>query len=167
MKKKLTQLTTLCFMTALMLVLGCTKGPERPSDLPKLFPCTITVTQEGQPLPESGVFLESVDSSAKYKSSSGITNTEGVVSFRTFGFDGVPAGKYKIVVRKTAEEGGVQQETSPNVFQMINTKTYSLVKKEFSSAATSPLEIEIKETPNTQTVDVGAAVRDLVRTNSP
>jgi hypothetical protein len=69
-------LFSLTLFCTLFSVSGC-KDSSRPEDLPKLFPCVITITQEGKPLEEASVELVATDqNNAKYKSLS-ITDAEG------------------------------------------------------------------------------------------
>jgi len=143
---------------------GCSKDTGRPSDLPKLFPCRITITQNEQPLPEAVVTLKSMDSGAKYATSSGITDENGLVAPNTYSYKGVPVGKYKVTVKKTVEEGGTEVSTGPGTTRISGAKVYSLIKKEFTNEITTPLTIEITEGENTETLDVGASARDFIYT---
>ena len=152
-------------MTLIGLV-GCSSG-DKPKDLPPLYPCTLTIIQDGASLAEATVeFVPAVPS--KYRPAS-LTGEDGTVSMRTYGFPGVPAGKYKVVVSKEIRENLVYTDTiNPSTGQkeVVSFTRYQTVEPQYSSADSSPHEIEItgKEKVR-QTFDVGKAVRTEVQSS--
>ena len=148
------------FMLAAVLITGCAKD-NRPSDLPPLYPCAITITQEGEPLNGATVSLFAVEGTSSKYQPSGITDANGKATLMTYGFEGAPAGKYKVCVRKTIiEDGG---KTLDGYGEEIDAPgiEYRAVEQEYSDVATTPHEIEIsnKRTPP-HTFDVGKAVKE-------
>ncbi|MDR1960502.1 MAG: hypothetical protein LBQ54_15940 [Planctomycetaceae bacterium] len=153
-------LFSLTLFYTLFSVSGC-KDSSRPEDLPKLFPCIITITQEGKPLEEASVELVAADqNNAKYKSLS-ITDAEGRAVMSTYGFKGVPAGKYKVAVTKTLTDDVVYKENEAGGKDLVSYKTYRTVEPQFSDAKTTPHELEItgKDKKPEVTFDVGKAVK--------
>jgi hypothetical protein len=64
-----------------------------PDGMPKRYPTTITITQQGQILPDAGVTLVSLGNSPKWVSGS-LTDKHGNATIRTHGqYDGAPLGK--------------------------------------------------------------------------
>lgn len=124
--------------------MGCSDR-QRPGDLPKLYPCELTITQEGTPLSGANVTLfPAEETNAKYQASS-ITNSEGKATLKTYGFDGIPAGKYKVCVRKVIGEENAEYQT---------------VERQYSDSDKTPHEIEIIGGKTFQTsLDVGKAVK--------
>ena len=93
----------LSFVLSLIILLclsGC-GGASRPADLPKLYPASITVTQEGKPLAGAMVMLYSTADNFKW-SVAGITNSSDTAELKTHGqFPGALLGEYKVTVNKT------------------------------------------------------------------
>jgi hypothetical protein len=146
------QLTMKHYITiTLLLVLfaaGC--GQKMPDGMPPLYPCKITVLRDGQPLSATEVKIYPVEKPAKDWSTAGITGQNGIIDMYTNGnYRGVPAGKYKVVVvKETVEDEG------KIYYYRVNT-----VDMQYSSAETTPLEIEVTKRGITQTFEVGAAVQ--------
>ncbi|MDR2115761.1 MAG: carboxypeptidase-like regulatory domain-containing protein [Planctomycetaceae bacterium] len=141
---------------------GCGSKSSRPTDLPPLEPCKITVFQEGKPLEGAIVTLISKDTSAKYARSSGATNTSGIAELKTYGYSGVPKGSYKITVTKSAMEGGKEITDASGVTSTRGGKDYSYVEKKYTDVLSTPLEIEIGNKENLQTVEIGKSVHDFI-----
>jgi hypothetical protein len=138
-------------------LVGCGDS-SRPSDLPPLNPCKITITQNGVKLSKADVEVVSKDSSVKYRSSSGVTNNNGVTELLTYGFLGVPIGKYKVLIRKTVLEGAVEQTDKIGAKQVTGGIDYNLVNVKYQDENTTDLELEIKKGQNEFTFDVGEPV---------
>ncbi|MDR3232791.1 MAG: carboxypeptidase-like regulatory domain-containing protein [Planctomycetaceae bacterium] len=140
-------LTTIILIISVTIITGC-RNTSKPVDLPKLYPCTITITQEGVPLAGAMIELLPADgSSVKYRAVT-VTGKDGKAAMATYRHSGVPVGKYKVIVDKDVEEGDVK----PVI--------YRLVEKKFSSAETTPYEIEITGKGRVEkTFDVGKAVK--------
>ena len=126
---------------------GCAEGGRaKPKDLPRLFPCTLTFTQENMPLEGASIVLRSDSKWAV----AGKTNEKGEVKLATNGFyNGVPEGTYKITVRKIVV---VMNEATGDV-----AKQTDVIPDQFKSEATTPLEIEIGVGDNNKTFDLGKA----------
>jgi hypothetical protein len=136
--------------------------------LPKLTPCTLTFTQEGQPLDGAMVTLNPTDSSKWYPS--GITNEKGSVELYTNGkYKGAPQGNYKAVVKKVytepsklgtpIEEGSPGYEEWQQKVAKEKRHSWSVVEKKFTDVNTTTLEVVI---PATTTVfDLGKPAKDI------
>ena len=140
---------------------GCGGDTSRPKDLPPLYPCAVTITQDGKPLDGAVVNLVAFDKeNAKYQASS-VTDAAGKAIMSTYGFNGVPAGKYKVCIWKTITEG-VKQYTNKDG-ELVNTEgtDYKTVESKYADAKTTPHEIEItgKGKKVEQTFDVGKPVK--------
>jgi hypothetical protein len=159
--RKTIYVALLIFVT---IITGC-GNKSRPVDLPSLYQCTITITQDSNPLEGAAVGFESVDSTnAKYLASA-ITDAKGVALMKTYAYQGSPIGKYKVVVTKFVNEvTEYKLNESTGTKEPVNFKKYRLVEPQFTSAATTPHEIEItgNEKNVTKTFDVGKAVKVLV-----
>lgn len=142
-----------------LVTLGGCKKDNRPEDLPPLFPCVVTITQEGVPLEGAAVSFAAVDgSNAKYRAV-GTTNAEGKATMKTYSFEGSPTGKFKVAVRKLVVEEGATTTNSDGEEVASNRKEYQAVEQKFIDAKTTPHEIEITGDKNTveATFDVGKA----------
>ncbi|MDR0521444.1 MAG: hypothetical protein LBH00_06285 [Planctomycetaceae bacterium] len=159
--KALTTITLL--IVTITIISGCGDA-SRPKDLPKLYPCTVTITQEGKPLADAMIeFVPADAANAKFRAVS-MTGKDGSVKMATYGFTGAPAGKYKVVVTKTMNDDIVYAaEVNPSSGEkdIVSYNTYRMVDEQYSSAETTPFEIEItgKERSVTKTFDAGKAVK--------
>jgi len=169
------------FRTLIPIILLCTVvilpgcgGPPRPADMPPLYPCTITVTQDGKPLSAASVTLVSTAPSFKWvvaapldESGTGKVFTQGL-------FSGAPAGEYKIVISKeeivteqvgqaVVRQGEFGEETiAPNTL-----KVFSLVEKDYTNADTTPLSITIAKKGNDKKFECGKPVREFLHQVAP
>ncbi|MGL6196129.1 MAG: hypothetical protein ACRC2T_15035 [Thermoguttaceae bacterium] len=144
-------------LPAIALIVGC-GGPARPSDLPKLYPVKITITQQGDPCEEATVFLANDDANSKWVVT-GVTDKSGVAVLKTNGtYDGAPAGSYKISVRK--DEYVREGESLPGSPAPI-TAQFQLIEGKYTLPTTSGLTIEIKGKTQ-ETFDVGEPVKNSV-----
>jgi hypothetical protein len=147
-------ISLLCFVAA-----GCGRS-DVPGDLPKLYPCAITVTQNGAALPGAGVQLVSQDESAKYRIATGTTDDSGLAEIRTYGFAGVPLGTYKVIVTKTITEDVKEYVDEVGSKQLTQGTDYSTVEIQYTDEKSTPLTIEITDKDKaTATFDVGKAVK--------
>ena len=158
---------------ALCVLTGC-QGKKRPDGLPELFPCVITIIQEGQPL--DGALVQLIpESGGTGWTVSGKTGTNGKANISTHAdFAGAPAGTYKVLVSKT--EMSPSQFTEPAQDAPQDEKTayynnissekrikYTLVKPEFDDAKKTPLSITVAKGKNEATFDVGEAIKEETR----
>jgi hypothetical protein len=149
------------FLLICLVFSGCQKS-NRPADLPKLYPCRITVTQEMSPLEGASITLQAVNSSGKYQVSSGRTDFAGIATIYTYGVAGVPLGDYKITISKVSTEGGTQKIDSFGNGEIVGTKNYQLVDNKFTENDTTPAKITITEKSNDIIIDVGKAVHQTI-----
>jgi len=151
--------TTMIFLLAVSLLAlpGCSPS-DRPDGLPTLYPTEITVIQGGVPLEGANVVLVGDQPWAI----GGGTDGNGVARIFTHGrFEGAPAGQFSVLVTKSVTEGAPTQEELDNPsFSGSRGTIYSTVNRQFSVQASTPLTIEIVPGNNSQTFDVGAAVRE-------
>ncbi|MDR3108581.1 MAG: hypothetical protein LBU65_02675 [Planctomycetaceae bacterium] len=154
------QLILLC---VLFFVSGCSNSLQ-PKDLPKLYSCVITITQEGKPLDGATVELVVTDhENSKYKSLA-ITDVEGKAIMSTYGHNGVPVGKYKAVVTKEITDDIVYKENESGGKDLVSYKKYKMVEEQFSDPQITSHEIEITGKGKVaKTFDVGKAIRQLVK----
>ena len=166
--------TLFILLLTVILLSGCTGGPTRPADLPPLYPCTLTITQDGKPLGEATVSLTSADPAFKWtvytqtdSSGTGKVFTQGL-------FPGAPEGEYKVVIVKeevVSEQSGPtitrQGEFGEESYTPTTETVFSLVEKEYTDAATTPLSITIGKKGNNQTLDCGKPVREKLHVVTP
>ncbi|MDR1478669.1 MAG: carboxypeptidase-like regulatory domain-containing protein [Planctomycetaceae bacterium] len=145
-----------------VILIGCSRNVPRPSDLPALNPCKITITQGNNPLNEADVEVVANDPTTKYRTASGVTNNSGIANLLTYGFSGVPVGTYKVLVKKTVLEGASEQTDESGVKQVSGGKDYNLVNKKYQNENTTDLEIKIKNGQNEFSFDVGEPVHNLL-----
>jgi len=147
---------------AVLSIAGCTGNDGKPKDLPPLFPCEITVTQDEKPLAGATISLETSGGTNVIYIPSGITDESGKAEISTYGFKGAPAGTYKVVVRKTIVEDVKQVTDAYGDLVNDNGVAYRTVEAKFSKPDTTPHEIEVTNSKKmTQaTFDVGKAIKD-------
>jgi hypothetical protein len=158
------------FLCAIILMTGC-GGSNLPPDMPKPYPTTITITQDGQGLEDAAVTLLPQGGSTWYAGSR--TNAQGAAQIMTQGqYPGAIPGKYKILVTKRYSDPSKITFPDPNVDPAGYTKameesaknvevlnSYNLIDPKYASAEATPEEIEIVAGSNTKTIDVGKAVK--------
>ena len=151
---------------------GCGGGSPRPAEMPQLYPCTITITQERQPLDEASVTLISDEPDLEKWAAGGFTDQKGnCIPYVRSKFKGVPVGKFKVTVSKTETEPSKMGDVPPEglsqqeVFQWWNKrereklKSFRLVAEKYALPTTTDLEIEVLPKSNTFSLDVGAPIR--------
>ncbi|MDR2704683.1 MAG: carboxypeptidase-like regulatory domain-containing protein [Planctomycetaceae bacterium] len=140
------------FLIFLVLVVGCS-GEQRPEGMPTLYPCTITITQDGKPLAGAMVTLYTESSEDRRWSSGGTTNPQGVISIKVLGkYLGAPAGTYKVTVEKQEIEN-----VDSNSYYHI-----SLVETQYIKVQDTPLKIEVTPQGVNQTFDVGKPIQKRI-----
>ena len=145
---------------AVVLLNGCKKD-SRPADMPPLFPCVITIMQEGTPLEGAAVsFVSADEASAKYNAV-GVTDAQGKATMKTYGFEGAPTGKYKVTVRKLVVEEGPKITNSDGEEVTTHGAEYQAVERKYMDAKTTPHEIEILDSKKAieVTFDVGKIIK--------
>jgi hypothetical protein len=131
-----------------------------PSDIPQLYPVTVTVMLNGTPLPEASLSLKMVDHDTGL-AIVGKTDSSGIAQLWTQGrYRGAPAGKYKVTVRKSAlVEGATSKTPPPNDPKELDAykrkveaerKSYPAIEERFSKMEKTVLEMEV--VPNQKNV---------------
>lgn len=147
---------------ALWMVVFCTSCNEkRPSNLPKLYPVSVKILQDSQPLANAQVSLYSEDPILQNFSPGGSTDENGVVILFTRGYKGAPEGSFKVTVNKTEITGGEESDpTASTVSSKV--QTFFLVEKNYRSQGTTPLTLDIQKKKGNimQSLDVGKGVRE-------
>ena len=161
-------------LSCLLLILSGCGGTSRPADLPRLYPCTIAVTQDGSPLSDAVATLVSTDPSFKWavfaqldSSGKGKVFTQGL-------FPGAPEGEYKVVLSKeesVSESIGPVVAPDPKADFIIGTPSiltvFTLVEKQYTDAQTTPLSLTISSKGNDQQFDCGKPVREFLHEVTP
>ncbi len=162
-------LTCLILLALCASFLTACKKDSRPDGLPDLYPISIKILQEGAPLEGASVTLVSGDAALMKWPTGGVTNAEGIAVMNTYGFEGAPAGNFKVTVAKMVEEGGAatEEEAAQAMIEgtAINSKMVDLVDPTFKYDSKTPFTVDVqasKENP-TPEFDVGAAVHQEVR----
>jgi hypothetical protein len=133
---------------------GC--GQKLPEGMPPLYPCKITVTQEGKPAVNASVILHPTVQGDKYWAISSLSDTNGVVVMSTNGkYKGVPAGTYKITVEK------LQEEHLEKGYYMID-----LIDPQYRTPEKTPLEIEVAENRSKNVFSFELGKEDQTRVTS-
>lgn len=157
------------FLIALAVVSTSCKKEARPEGLPELYPFSIKLVQGGAPLEGANVTLQSDDPALMRWPCGGNTDAEGIAKLNTFGFDGAPAGKFKVLVFKSETEGGAQN--SEEAAQMMRDRAadtsqrFDLVDPKYKLDRTTPLSLEVVAGPDNPTpeFDLGEAVREEIK----
>jgi len=138
--------------------------------MPRLYPASIEVTQEGIPLAEATVALIPVDPGLDRWGPAGITNASGVVVLQTNGlYTGAPLGTYKVVVSKTSIELHPNPELENAEMGSADYEKYrqldsarmevNYVEPQYSSMENTPLTIEVVAGQKAYSVDAGKQVQ--------
>ncbi|MDR3233276.1 MAG: hypothetical protein LBT46_06400 [Planctomycetaceae bacterium] len=154
MKKHCITLTLLLLFAAA----GC--GEKLPDGMPKPYPVTITIIQDGKPLAGASVALAPKNVTAGQRYTAGaVTNASGQAVMQTLGkYHGAVPGEYQITVLKTefevtplaAAERGAPKE---------NVVGYYTIDVRYGTVSTSPESITVEQKTNRKTIDVGKAIR--------
>lgn len=165
------------YMLLLSLVCLLLGGCSRSSDgLPPLYPCQITILQEGKPLSNAYVtlFIDRGESTSETGHQqnwavSGATDSEGIALIGTNGRRlGAPQATYKVTIVKTvaaaSKLGPPPPEDTP-AYRAWSEKSvsevvpiYSVVDQKYSKVDQTPEIITIKKGKNNFSIDVGAPV---------
>ena len=156
-----------CLSASIVLMLSGCGGERLPPGIPKLYPATLTVMQDGNPLAGAEVIIINTDPAVNWPAG-GITDQNGVLRLRTMGrYDGAPAGTYIVSVSKREvpdiilpdEPSTPEEQREYNrLFREIEENTFDLVDPKFGLGV-SQLEIEITPSSFRVEVDVSPAVR--------
>ena len=134
MPKKLLLTYCLTIILTFLVYSGCS-GNNRPKELPRLFPVTLTITLDDQPLGDANVLLCAENEADVKWTIGGWTNADGEVTIGTQGqFSGSPSGKFKVCVVKS-EVIKKDQDTPATVVDCVD--------RLFANPKSTPLEIEV------------------------
>ena len=161
-------LLSILVLLVTVLMTGC--GEKRPAGMPRLYPVSLTITQEGTPLAGAVVQLIPENSAHAQWGPGGMTDASGVAELRTNGpYKGAPLGKYKVIVTKSEIESppspppkgpGVTREDVGKYQTMLNRlKAYNYVETQYGSATDTPLHVEITAKVKTYTLDAGKPIK--------
>ena len=160
--------SSIVLLPATFLMTGC--GEKLPDGMPRLYPASITVTQEGEPLAGALVQLIPEDPVNSAWGPGGNTDASGVVVLQTNGrYRGAPLGKYRVTVTKMETDPHPNPEwmnapsDSPEFRQNMEIsrrlRVYHLVDPQLRSTTDTPLRLEVTAGEKNYTIDVGEKVR--------
>ena len=148
-------LLTLTFLT------GCT-GEKKPDGFPPVYPTTIIVTQEGQPLAEATVLLCAESEALQKWSVAGQTDATGAANVITYGkFPGAPAGDFTVVVTKDVTEKFGEAKMVGGEMSQPPMKIYSVVDTIQTDQKTATNKVKVEKGKNEFKIDVGKKVKVL------
>lgn len=149
--------------------LGCSNVP---SDVPKLSPVFVTVTQDGNALKGADVALHAENDTTRWIVG-GVSNARGIAEIYTHGkYKGAPIGQYKVTVSKlevdsppppSADSPDYEKQYQRYLRELDRNPPpmYDLVDLNFGKSDKTPLTLDIKRGKNTHSLDVGKPVRIL------
>jgi hypothetical protein len=144
LKKRIRPFQVLIILSGCLSVFGC-RPQKLPEGMPPLYPCTVTITQEGTPLEGASVTLHPLTEDKSWVPG-GTTDSNGSVRLKILGqYPGAPAGTYKVTVKKNGTE-----EVTSNSFY-----TLSFVEERYARVRETPLEMEVTAEGIRQTFEVG------------
>ncbi len=144
---KLNRIAALLGILTLATCVSCAKV-QKPDGMPDLYPCTVTLTQGGEPLEGALIHCQSDDPKLIRWAVTGQTDAKGVAKIFTMGkYEGAPAGTFAVVVTKEETEGA--EESAPTDIGEASTggqtgTVFSLVSLEFTTKETTPLRITVE-----------------------
>ncbi|MDR0609814.1 MAG: carboxypeptidase-like regulatory domain-containing protein [Planctomycetaceae bacterium] len=140
----------------IFLVSGCGQK-KRPDGMPPLVTCSVLVQQENTPLANANVSLIPEDGS-KWNAA-GTTDVSGVAKLYTLSqYEGVPEGKYNVVVSKTETIPGIAVPSGSSA-KGTPDQHFKLVEPQFSNPTTTPLTLNIIKGTSGYEINAGKAVR--------
>lgn len=148
---------------------GC--GPKAPTGFPSVYPCTVTVTDVGQPVGDVTVTLAPIEGVASGSfTSSGKTDGSGnaLIStvWGTYVAKGAPVGKYKVTLikkfalkhTKTPEEQSRLNSTELSEYikslEAERDKQGEAIPTILGNISTTALELTVSESGTTSTFDI-------------
>ncbi len=159
MKKAL----SIMLAVALVAMVGCSKGPKKPADLPALNPTTITVTyDDGEAVADATVVLRlAQQGGGRTWNVVGQTDAKGVAVMKTDGnWDGVPAGDYQGMVTK--EVSDIENPTEQGGSATVKSVT-RYVATRYNDPHNSGLTATIQSGSNNIEFKVGEKIEEDVK----
>jgi hypothetical protein len=167
-----------CLITVIpfLFLSGC-GGVNLPDGMPKPYPVTIMITQEGKALEKVSVLLVSDDVALGQWTAGGESNASGNAVLQTLGkYPGVVPGQYKVILRKREVQARYQNIPDPKVdrdgyekairqYPIQPKDTWDLIDPKYSDQNTTPESIEVLKKKNNMTIEVGPAVK--IKYNDP
>jgi len=153
-------------MILVVFMIGCS-SQKLPDGMPKLYPLTLTITQEGKPLPEASVSMYSADGSSSW-APGGMTKADGMLVVFTHGkYAGVPAGKYKVTVDCLVSDVPRPKEATMEEIVEHGKKypAYRIVPLQYTDRKTTPLEIDVVKGTSRLSIDIPETVK--IKLDSP
>lgn len=143
-------LASLLSWAALLVVSGCSGGP----DLPETVPVTGTVMYQGEPLAGATVTFRNSEQGAR--PATAITDDNGAFQLTTFEEgDGAVPGKHVVTVTKMADSGGGSQGTEQSMEEaaaaaeqgeeQASAEPQSAIPERYGNPDTSDLSYTVKE----------------------
>lgn len=147
---------------------GC--GEKLPIGMPRLYPASVTIMQEGTPLAGAVVQLIPEDSANAQWGPGGMTDASGVAELRTNGpYKGAPLGTYKVVVSRSESDphphpeltapGASREDLGKYMAIGMRLKVYTYVESKYGSVETTPLRVEITAKGKNYTIDAGKPIK--------
>lgn len=147
---------SILFFVSSILFMGC--GEKLPEGMPPLYPVRIHLAYEnGSPVSDA-ILSFSPESGPRPWSVATTTDTNGNAEIRTHGrYWGMPAGNWKIVVKKELRTGipdpGTPSSEDPESVKAYEEylkspnkeKIFTLVDKVYRNKTTTPLEIKVEK----------------------
>ncbi|MDO5553150.1 MAG: hypothetical protein Q4G68_05265 [Planctomycetia bacterium] len=123
---------------------GCKK--KGPDDMPKLYPCTITVTMGNSPVDNALIYLSPKSETQQKWYASGFTDAGGVCSVKTISeYKGAAEGEYTVIITKEIVDP--EWKADPN--NLTPPVNVSAIPLQYSDAKETPLSVTVqKETNN-------------------
>ena len=135
----------LATLVAAFFSVSCRKLPDKPDDLPTLYPVVLNVTFGGQAIEGVSVNMTPLDPALKKWKSGGLTDGAGQVVVKTdFYYEGAPACEYRISFAKLQERWGDSLE---------DMQPLSLIPLKYNHDL-SELTVEIKPEKNEITLEL-------------
>ena len=155
-----TKIITILFILGISMIVGCSKQ-LKPDGFPPLYPVSVLVIQDGQPLAGALISLHGTEDSPLKWGVFAETDSNGKAVFVTHGkFYGAPEGEYLVTVAK--EELVEVTNRGGNGA----TDSFTLIEKQYIDKEKTPFTIQIqKKGKNHAELDVGKPVRIFLGRN--
>lgn len=151
-------LLVLLVVLSFTVVSGCYRE-KKPAGFPKIYPCSIVLTQKDKPCADAMITLMSKNKEYERWSIAGTSDNKGVAIITTEGkFIGAPVGEYKVVVMKQETERK-EIKNAGNEKEFIIGKSWSYVPLDYSDPEKTTLSATVVKGKNEIKIDLGEAVK--------